>query len=140
MAERGAEEARKDGMAKLASWKAAPATAQLPVAVLVSRIQTQQLPTAVVNAALYADSSALPILTGVDLGTQGYAIVKVTEVIPRDAPLEAAAQQEQAQYGKLWTSVESLAYYNGLKERFKAKILVPKPVVGEVNAEAKLTQ
>ncbi len=140
MAERGAEEARKDGMAKLASWKAAPATAQLPVAVLVSRIQTQQLPTAVVNAALYADSSALPILTGVDLGTQGYAIVKVTKVIPRDAPLEAAAQQEQAQYGKLWTSVESLAYYNGLKERFKAKILVPKPVVGEVNAEAKLTQ
>ena len=140
MAERGAEEARKDGMAKLASWKAAPATAQLPVAVLVSRIQTQQLPTAVVNAALYADSSALPILTGVDLGTQGYAIVKVTKVIPRDAPLEAAAEQEQAQYGKLWTSVESLAYYNGLKERFKAKILVPKPVVGEVNAEAKLTQ
>ena len=140
MAERGAEEARKDGMAKLASWKAAPATAQLPVAVLVSRIQTQQLPTAVVNAALYADSSALPILTGVDLGTQGYAIVKVTKVIPRDAPLEAAAQQEQAQYGKLWTSVESLAYYNGLKERFKVKILVPKPVVGEVNAEAKLTQ
>ena len=140
MAERGAEEARKDGIVKLASWKAAPATAQFPAAVLVSRIQTQQLPTAVVNAALHADSSALPVLTGVDLGTQGYAIVNVIKVVPRDAPLDAAAQQEHAQYGKLWTSVESLAYYNGLKERFKAKILVPKPVAGEVTTDAQLLQ
>lgn len=138
MAERGAEDARKDGIAKLASWKAAPATAQFPAAVQVSRIQTQQLPTAVVNAALHADSSALPVLAGVDLGTQGYAIVNVTKVIPRDAPLAAAVQQEHKQYGQLWTSAESLAYYNGLKERFKAKILVPKPVVGEVNTEAQL--
>lgn len=138
MAERGAEDARKDGIAKLASWKAAPATAQFPAAVQVSRIQTQQLPTAVVNAALHADSSALPVLAGVDLGTQGYAIVNVTKVIPRDAPLAAAVQQEHKQYGQLWTSAESLAYYNGLKERFKVKILVPKPVAGEVSTEAQL--
>lgn len=140
LAERGAEDARKDGIAKLATWKAAPATAKLPAAVVVSRTQAHQLPAAVVNAALHADSTSLPALTGVDLGTQGYAIVNVTKVIQRDAPIEAAAKQEHQQYGKLWTSAESLAYYNGLKERFKGKILIPKPVAGAANTQEHLLQ
>ncbi|GBU14716.1 peptidylprolyl isomerase [Polaromonas sp.] len=140
LAERGAEDARKDGTAKLATWKDAPATAKLPAAVVVSRTQAHQLPAAVVNAALHADSTSLPALTGVDLGTQGYAIVNVTKVIQRDAPIEAAAKQEHQQYGKLWTSAESLAYYNGLKERFKGKILIPKPVAGAANTQEHLLQ
>ncbi|NML84287.1 SurA N-terminal domain-containing protein [Polaromonas sp.] len=140
LAQRGAEEARKDGAAKLVSWKAAPATASLPAAVLISRIQTQQLPVPIVDAALRADTSALPTFSGVDLGAQGYAIVKVIKVASRDAPLEAAAKQERSQYGQWWTSAESSAYYNGLKERFKAEILVPKPGTGKTNIEERLTQ
>ena len=50
LAQRGAEEARKDGMAKLAAWKAAPATATLAAPMLVSREQAQQLPAQVVDA------------------------------------------------------------------------------------------
>jgi len=125
---RGAEEARKDGVAKLAAWKAAPATAVLPETLAVSRDQPQKQAMQVVDAALRADASALPAFAGVDLGAQGYVIVKVLKVLPREASLEAQAQQERAQYSQWWTSAESMAYYNALKGRFKTEIKVTKPV------------
>lgn len=127
LALRSAEEARKDGIAKLAAWKAAPATAVLPDTLAVSRDQPQKQPASVVGAALRADAAALPALVGVDLGAQGYAIVKVLKVLPREASLEAAAKQERTQYAEWWTSAESLAYYNVLKDRFKTEIKVAKP-------------
>ncbi len=140
LARRGAEEARKEGLAKLAAWKAAPASAVMPAALLVSRDQTQKLPAPVINAALRADASVLPAFVGVDLGAQGYAIVKVNKVAPRDAPSEAAARQERNQYAQWWTAAETLAYYDGLKERFKAEILVAKPVAGQAVAEVGVPQ
>jgi peptidyl-prolyl cis-trans isomerase D len=140
LAQHGAEDARKDGMAKLAAWKAAPAAAALAAPILVSREQGQQLPAALVDAALRADASALPSFSGVDLGAQGYAIVKVNKVVPRDPANEAAAKQERVQYGQQWTSAETLAYYKGLKDRFKAEILVAKPAVAQQNAQADLSK
>ncbi len=134
--QRGAELARKDGAEKLAAWEANPAAATLPAAVVVSRDQTQRLPVPVVNATLSADTSALPALVGVELAAQGYAIVKVLKVLPREMQAPAAAQQAQAQYTQWWTSAESLAYYNALKERFKAEITVPKPAEQKVGAES----
>ena len=136
LAQQGAEEARKDGTARLAAWKSAPATAALAAPILVSREQSQQLPVPLVDAALRADTSALPSFAGVDLGAQGYVILKVNKVVPRDPPADAAAKQERNQYGQQWTSAETLAYYNGLKDRFKAEILVAKPAVAEQNAKA----
>ncbi len=144
LAQRGAEEARKDGIAKLAAWKAAPATAVLPESLAVSRDQPQKQPASVVDAALRADAAALPALVGVDLGAQGYAIVKVLKVLPREASLEAAAKQERTQYAEWWTSAESMAYYNVLKDRFKTEIKVAKPVRAKVDqlpgAETTTTQ
>ncbi|MES2415154.1 MAG: SurA N-terminal domain-containing protein [Pseudomonadota bacterium] len=128
VASRGAEEARKDGMAKLAAWKAAPDTATLLPAMTVARDQTQKLPARIVEAALKTDASTLPVLTGVDLGAQGYAIVKLIRVLPRDPALGPQLKQEQEQYAQWWTAAESLAYYNVLKERFKTEIRVTKPV------------
>lgn len=127
LAQHSADEARKEGVAKLAAWKAAPATAALSAPVLLSREQTQQFPQPVLDAALRTDASALPAFAGVDLGAQGYAIVKVSKVVPREAQPEARVKQERSQYGDWWTSAETLAYYNSLKERFKAEILVKKP-------------
>jgi peptidyl-prolyl cis-trans isomerase D len=140
LAQRGAEEARKDGVAKLTAWKAAPATAVLAAPVVLSREQAQQLPAPIVDAALRADANALSAFTGVDLGAQGYAIVKLNKIEPRDAPVEAAARQERSQYTQWWTSAETLAYYNGLKERFKAEILLTKPSPAQLNADAGLAQ
>lgn len=140
-AQRAAEEARKEGIAKLAAWKAAPTSATgLAAPVVVSREQTQKLPIPVIDAALRADASTLPAFAGVDLGSQGYAIVKVEKVVPRDAPVEAAVKQQRDQYAQWWTSAESLAYYNSLKDRFKAEILAPKPAPAKANAEEVVTQ
>ena len=64
---------------------------------------------------------------GVDLGEQGYAVVKVNKVLPREAPPPAEAKQERQQYAQRLGGAENLAYYNLLKDRFKVQILVPKP-------------
>ncbi|MCY7370181.1 MAG: SurA N-terminal domain-containing protein [Polaromonas sp.] len=133
VAERGAVEAKKEGAAKLAAWKAAPITASLQKAVVVSRQQAQDLLPEVVNAALRADASALPgapVFVGVDLGQQGYAIVKVNKVEPREAMPEEAAKQARDQYLQAFSAAESQAFYNGLKERFKGEILIAKPDAG----------
>ena len=139
LAQRGAALAKKEGMDKLAAWKGAPASAVLPAPVVASRDNPQGLPNAVIEAALRADATALPAFTGVDLGPQGYAVVRVNKVLPRAAADEATVKQERAQYTQWWTAAESLAYYNVLKERFKAQIKVqrPAPALGD---EVRATQ
>jgi peptidyl-prolyl cis-trans isomerase D len=123
----GAELARKDGMDKLAAWKAAPASATLPEAVVVSRDQSNsKLPSPVIEAALRADTAKLPAFIGVDLGAQGYAVVKVNKTIERDTK-GANPFQDRQQYTQWWSNAETTAYYNALKDRFKAEIKVAKP-------------
>jgi peptidyl-prolyl cis-trans isomerase D len=136
VATRSAELARKDGASKLAAWKADPASAKLAPAVAVSRQEAQKQPAAVVEAALRADASALPAWTGVDLGEQGYAVVKVDKVLPREAPAPEVAKQERQQYTQAWAMAENMAYYNLLKERFKAQIKVAKPAGLDEPAQA----
>ncbi|HXD41553.1 MAG TPA: SurA N-terminal domain-containing protein [Ramlibacter sp.] len=128
---RAAELAKKEGMEKLAAWKANPASANLPAPIAVSRQESQKQPQAVVEVALRADPTALPVFSGVDLGDQGYAVVKVSKVLPREMPAEAAARQERQQYAQSLASAENLAYYNLLKERFKVQIEVPKPAAAD---------
>ena len=127
VAERSAELARKEGAAKLAAWQSNPSSAELPASLTVSREQTQQFPGKLIDAALRADASALPALVGVDLGLQGFAVVRVNKVIAYEPPNEAVKRQHLNQYSQLWSAAETLAYYNDLKARFKAEILVAKP-------------
>jgi peptidyl-prolyl cis-trans isomerase D len=127
VAARATELAKKEGMEKLAAWKAAPASATMPAAVVVSRDQPQTLPAPVLGAALHADTSALPVFAGVDLGAQGYAVVRVNKIVERPAAAEAAAKQDRNQYAQWWTGAENQAYYGLLKERFKAEIMASRP-------------
>ncbi|MBC5785838.1 SurA N-terminal domain-containing protein [Ramlibacter sp. USB13] len=129
VAAKAAELAKKEGEAKLAAWKAAPATAQLGAAESVSR-QDAKHPRQVIEAALRADPAKLPALVGVDLGPEGYAVVQVNKVLPREAPAPQQAQQEQQQYARAWAMAEAAAYYEELKQRFKVQINVPKPKEG----------
>jgi len=125
--ERAAVMAKAEGEAKLAAWTAKADGATFGAPVTVSRREAQAQPLAVIDAALRADASKLPALVGVDLGTQGYAVVRVTKVVPRTPSAPEQTQQENAQVGQSVTAAEEVAYYNLLKERFKAEILVPKP-------------
>ncbi len=127
LAVQGAEQARKDGAAKLAAWQAAPASAATPESAVVSRDQSTKLPGNLVETALRADSAKLPALVGVDLGAQGYAVVKIIKVLEREAKGDSLTQDRQ-QYTQWWSNAEAAAYYNVLKDRFKAEIKVSKPV------------
>jgi len=130
VAARAAELARKEGEEKLAAWKADPAAATLPPPAPLSRQDAGRLPREVIDAALRADPASLPTLVGVNLGEQGYAIVKVDKVLPRETPSPQQAQQELDQYTRAWAGAEGQAYYNMLKERFKVKFNVPQPKDG----------
>ncbi len=127
VATRASELAKKEGIEKLAAWKATPASATLPAAIAVSRQEMQKQSPAVVEAALRADPATLPAFAGVDLGGEGYAVVRVTKVLAREAPPEALAKQERGQYLQAWAAAENMAYYNLLKDRLKAQVLVAKP-------------
>ena len=127
---RGAEEARKEGAAKLAAWKISPDSAILQDMVVISRDPTQTAKQSVplINAVLQANTTTLPAFIGVDLAAQGYAVVKIVKVLPREPAAESVAKQEINQYSQWWTSAESMAYYEGLKARFQTEIKVPKPM------------
>ena len=133
--EKSAELARKEGEAKLAAWTAQPDSATgLAAPVVVSRDQPKNQPRALIDAALSAKADTLPAWTGVSLGLQGYAIAKITQVIPGTAPADEAAQRHQL-YQQWLAKAEGLAYYEMLKERFKVQIKVPRPTEAQDAAE-----
>jgi peptidyl-prolyl cis-trans isomerase D len=123
----GAEAAKKEGLAKLETYKTNPASANLGEAITLSREQSQRIPPQLIEAALRADATKLPAVVGVDLGTQGYAVLRVNKVLERDTK-GANITQDRQQLSTLWTNAEALAYYENLKTRFKAEITVAKPV------------
>jgi peptidyl-prolyl cis-trans isomerase D len=125
---RAAELAKKDGAAKLFAWKAQPDSAKLATAVVVSRDQPQAISPVVLDKVMHADTATVPAWIGVDLGSQGYALVRVNKVMERTEPKEEQAKQERGQYGQWVASAESQAYYELLKNRYKAQIKVAKPV------------
>ena len=126
LAVQGAELARKEGLAKLAAWQASPAAAVTPESATASRDQGAKLPAQLIEAALRADIAKLPALVGVDLGTQGYAVVKINKLLERETKADTLSQDRE-QYTKWWSNAEAAAYYNVLKDRFKAEIKVTKP-------------
>lgn len=128
IAEKSAELARKDAEAKKVAWtgNAAPAVGLAP-AVVVSRDQTQNLPRAVVDAALRASPDNLPSWVSADLGSQGTAVVKVLRIIPREGVDAQQAAQQRQQLQQWWTTAEGFAYYEMLKERFKVQIKPNRP-------------
>jgi peptidyl-prolyl cis-trans isomerase D len=125
-----AELAKKDGAAKRDAWKAQPDSAKLASAVIVSRDQAQAISPIVLDKVMHADTASLPAWIGVELGSQGYTLVRVNKVMERTAPKDGQAKQELGQYGQWVASAESQAYYELLKNRYKAQIKVPKPAAG----------
>ncbi len=134
VASRAAEMARQSGQARLAAWKANPADATSTPAVTVSRDQPQNVAPKVLEAALRIDPLTFPSVAGVDLGDQGYAVVKANRIVSRAAPDDATAKQARNQYAQVWAAAENQAYYELLKERFKVRISAPK--VAAVAADA----
>lgn len=115
-----AEQARKAGLARIAALKQAPGEA-LAQTLTVSRAQTQGAPKVVIDAVMAADASKLPDVLGVDLQAQGYLVLRVLQVLPRDAA-PGGDDALRTQFAQAWGLAESEAYLAALKKRFKAEI------------------
>lgn len=124
--EQARAQAKAEGQARLNEWKAKPAQAQVGNPAVVSRDQTQGLPQALVDAALRADPAAMPVLVGVDLDAQGFALVRVNKLVPREEPNAQQQAQSREQFARLLGNAEANAYLSHLKTKFKVEILVKK--------------
>ena len=120
IARRAAEQARKDGEARLVAVKAAPGEA-LPETKVVSRVKGEGLPRQVLEAALRADASKLPAVVGVDLKDQGYVVLRVKQLLPREE-VPGGDEALRAQFSQAWARAEGDAYLAALKKRFKAEV------------------
>ena len=112
--------ARKAGEERLAALKAAPATALAEPALVVSRTQPRDLPREVVDAALKAPATSVPGAIGVDLGSAGYAVVRLSKVLGRD-PAAGDPARAQGQYAQAWGDAEAQAYLAALKTAIKVE-------------------
>jgi peptidyl-prolyl cis-trans isomerase D len=129
-AEQAAALARKEGEARLAQLKAAPDSTLSETPLTLSRAQTREQPRALVDAVLQASAATLPGYLGVELGTEGYAVVKLIKVLGRD-PAAGDAARAQSQYAQAWGDAESQAYYAALKTRLRVETT---PVVAAASA------
>jgi peptidyl-prolyl cis-trans isomerase D len=131
--EKAAEMAKLQGEQKLANLKTS--AEGLPNAIVLSREKTQRQLPQVVEAVLKADPNKLPAVSGVDLGAQGFAVIRVTKVLPPEDN-QALMKQAQQQFTQLWGAAETLAYLAELKSVMKAEILVAKPVAEKAKTPA----
>ena len=120
VAAQSAAAAKADGEKRLAELQKASGES-IGAAVTVSRLQDQGVPRPLLEAVLRADAGKLPAVLGVDLGEQGYAIARVTQVLAREAPPGGDAVLRQ-QYARAWSEAEGAAYLESLKKRFKVEV------------------
>ena len=134
--EKAAEMAKAQGEQRLSALKASTGADNLPNAIVISREKPQRQLPKVVDAILRADPNKLPSVSGVDLGVQGFAVVRVTKVLPPEAENKELMLQAQQQFTQLWGTAETQAYITHLKTLMKAEILVPKPSAAKPKTEA----
>ena len=122
VAEQAGALATKEGQERLAALRASAGSSDpLPITLTVSRAQAQGIPRPLLDAALRADAGKLPLLEGVDLGAQGYAVLRVTQVLPRETP-PGGDDPLRAQVAQAWAAAEADAYVAALKKRYKAEV------------------
>lgn len=126
-AQRSAELAREEGARQLQAMQQAGDDKSMGALLTLSRDKDAEVPVAVLERALSVDPKQLPVWTGVELGDQGYAVLKVEKVLEREARDPQALANEVRQYNQWWASAEALAYQEWLKKRFKVKMLVKAP-------------
>jgi peptidyl-prolyl cis-trans isomerase D len=120
-------EAKKAGEARLAALKANPAdTAGLEPATTVSRAKPQGLSRGQLEAVLGADATKLPAAVGVAAEDGGYVVVRIGQLLPRDAAVIDDKRAVQ-QYANAWARAEGQAYLAALKSQYKAVVKVAAP-------------
>ena len=124
--EQALAKAREAGQARLTAVKAQASEMDKWPAVTVSRPQAMGLPRELMDAIMRTDARTLPAFTGVDLGVNGYAVVRIDAVKTPDVPAPIKAQWGP-QLAQAVSAAESQLYYEQLKKRLEVQLKVPKP-------------
>ncbi|MNT58559.1 hypothetical protein D3C72_1960020 [compost metagenome] len=127
IAQQAAELARKEGEAKLTAWKTDAAGATLAAPIVVSRQDVKGQSPALINAVMQVKFDGSAAWTGVDLGKDGYAVVRINKTVPRAQDSAETRLAQKQEFERLESYAETMAYYELLKERFKVQIKVPRP-------------
>ncbi len=120
------DKAREAGQARLAVVKSQPAELDKLPALTVSRMQPMGMPRELMDAILRTDARQVPAVTGVDLGVNGYAVLRIDAVRSPEvqAPIKA---QWGPQLTQAYSAAETQLYYESLKKRLDVQVTVPKP-------------
>ncbi|MHA7680152.1 SurA N-terminal domain-containing protein [Cupriavidus sp. PET2-C1] len=125
IAQQAAELAAKAGAERLDALKKSGGADGFGASVTVSRAKADGLAPKAVEAVMRADTAKLPAYVGVDLGADGYAIYRIGKV-SQPAQADAAQRQGEAQQlGQMLGQSQLEAFYEGLKDRAKVKLLKP---------------
>jgi len=124
--EQALAKAREAGRARLEAVKAQASEMDKLQPVTVSRAEPRGLPRELMDAILRAEARTLPAFTGVDLGGNGYAVVRIDAVRTPDIPAPIRAQWSP-QLAQAISAAESQLYYESLKKRLDVQMTVPKP-------------
>lgn len=125
IAQQAAELAAKAGAERLEALKKSGSADGFGAPVTVSRAKADGLAPKAVEAVMRADTAKLPAYVGVDLGADGYAIYRIGKV-SQPAQADAAQRQGEAQQlGQMLGQSQLEAFYEGLKDRAKVKLLKP---------------
>ncbi len=87
----------------------------------VSRLQSNQLPPAAVQAIFKADVQKLPAYVGAVVG-ESYVLYKIVKVSPAEKIDAAKRKGLQAEYGAIVAQEDLAAYLSGLRARYKINI------------------
>ena len=117
--------AKDDGKAKLDLWKKNPDKSQWQAPVILSRDQNMKLPANLVDEALRIDPTKLPMISGVDLGSKGFGIVKVNKLVPTSPQIKTPELKQK--FIKSWAIAENQAYFSYLKSVLKVSTKEPAP-------------
>ncbi len=124
--EQALAKAREAGQARLAAVKSRPSDLDKLPSVTVSRPQAMGLPRELMDAIMRTDAGTLPAFTGVDLGANGYAVVRIDAVRAPEMPAAMKAQWGP-QLTQAFAAAESQLYYEALKKRLDVQMKVAKP-------------
>lgn len=128
IAQESAQLAAEDGRAKAAAWAADTAAFPKTPAQIISRQSgLGTLPSVVVTQALQAKTETLPAVFGVDLGAEGWAVVKLNRVLPETSLSAAQRQAAQLSYQRVWDEADLAAYQQSLQTRMGARFEVKRP-------------
>jgi peptidyl-prolyl cis-trans isomerase D len=120
--------AKQEGEKMLPTLQGGAVTSALSPAQIVGRSENPaQLPPSVVEAALRADPSKLPLVKGVEVPNLGYVILRVNKVLPATENAGERSQRDAEMMREWQSNAEAFAYYKSLQSRFGSSVKVAKP-------------